>query len=291
MTITGGKIRAVVRIILFLLMVVVTYPLFWLSRRLSEEKRTTIVRAIYKVLVTMLGFKLRVYGRPVDNRPCLYVANHLSYLDIPLLGSLLKASFVSRADVAGWPLFGHMGKLQRTVWIDRKPELAVEHAKELRRRIESGDRILVFPEGTSTDGLHLLPFKSTLFEVAQPFKNADGTETQVTVQPISIVVTEMGNLPIGRHQRPLYSWYGDMTFEHHFWDMLQRAGFTLEVQFHAPVTMAQFGHRKKLAAHCEQVIAEGLSAGLAGRLSEHAKAADLQGVMVDHPLSLLSGKS
>lgn len=288
MTINAGTIRAVLRIFFFLLIVVIAYPILLISLRLSEENRTKIVRAIFKMLVALLGFKLRVYGRPVDDRPCLYVSNHLSYLDIPILGSLLKASFVSRADVAGWPLFGYYGKLQRTVWIDRKPELAVEHAKELRRRIEAGDRILVFPEGTSTDGLHLLPFKSTLFEVAQPVKNADGTETQVTVQPMSLIVTEMGNLPIGRFQRPLYSWYGDMTFEHHFWDVLQLAGFTLEVQFHAPVTMAQFGHRKKLAAHCEKVVAEGVSAGLAGRLGNYAAT---QPPMISRPIPLLGDET
>ena len=292
MTINGGTIRAGLRVTIFLLMVALAFPVFYLSRRLlSEENRTIVNRTLYKAVTALIGVKLRVYGAPVNNRPCLYVSNHLSYLDIPVLGSLLKSSFVSRADVQGWPLFGVLGKLQRTIWIDRKPELAVAHAKELRNRIEAGDRILVFPEGTSTDGLRLLPFKSTLFEVAAPFKNADGTETHVTVQPISIIVTEMGNLPIGRHQRPLYSWYGDMTFDKHFIDMLHLAGFTMEVQFHAPVTMAQFGNRKKLAAHCEKVVAEGVSAGLAGRLGEHANPSDMTGMMADKPIQLLEGQS
>jgi 1-acyl-sn-glycerol-3-phosphate acyltransferase len=276
------------RLLYFIAFLLVAFPTLFIAQRMSSAWRAGTIRGLYKILCFGLGFKLRVYGAPVTNRPCLYVSNHLSYLDIPLLGSLLQASFVSRADVENWPLIGYLGKLQNTVWIDRRPELAVQHAKELRRRIEIGDRILVFPEGTSTDGLHLLPFKSTLFEVAAPIKNTDGTETQVTVQPISIIVTEMGNLPIGRHQRPLYSWYGDMTFEHHFWDVLQRAGFTLEVQFHAPVTMAQFGNRKKLAAHCEKVVAEGVSAGLAGRLGQHANPVDMEGVMVDKPLALLT---
>lgn len=287
MTINAGIVRAVLRLLYFATFVLLSYPIIFVARRLEAETRARIIRLLYKALCFGLGFKLRVYGSPVNNRPCLYVSNHLSYLDIPLLGSLLKAGFVSRADVQHWPLIGHLGKMLNTVWIDRKPELAVQHAKELRRRIESGDRILVFPEGTSTDGLHMLPFKSTLFEVAAPFKNADGTEGHVTVQPISIIVTEMGDLPIGRFQRPLYSWYGDMTFEHHFWDVLQRAGFTLEVQFHAPVTMAQFGNRKKLAAHCEKVVADGVSAGLAGRLGQHAAATGKGDVMVDKPISLL----
>ncbi|MGE3770708.1 MAG: lysophospholipid acyltransferase family protein [Bdellovibrionales bacterium] len=268
MKIDAGKLRLAGRLAVFIVLIIIALPVHLISLRCKEDTRTAIVRGLFKVLCFCLGFKVKTIGQPSNASPCIYVCNHLSYLDIPIVGSTLKASFVSRGDVAGWPVFGYFGKLQRTIFISRKPEKAREAAVAIRERIEAGDRMLFFPEGTSGDGQRLLPIKSSLFDVARPIVRADGTEQQVIVQPISLIVTEMGNLPIGRHNRPLYSWYGDMEFVPHFMQALQMSSFTLEVQYHDPVTMAQFGSRKELAAHCERVMAEGLSRGLAGRPAE-----------------------
>jgi len=275
MTITTGKVRMVWRIAVFFILVILAIPVQLISLQFKEDTRAAIIRQMLKFVSWSLGFTIHVHGKASEANPCVYVCNHLSYLDIPIVGSTLKAAFVSRADVAGWPIFGYFGKLQRTVFIERRPELARQHANIIRSRIEAGDRLLFFPEGTSSDGMRLLPIKSSLFDVAKPIERADGTVQQVTVQPISLCVTEMGHLPIGRHQRPLYAWYGDMEFLPHFLEMLQQPGFTLEIQFHEPVTMAQFANRKELAAHCERVMAEGLSRALAGRM-------DVEPAVVSH---------
>jgi 1-acyl-sn-glycerol-3-phosphate acyltransferase len=265
MQVTGAKIRMIARLLIFLSLAIIALPIHVVSLRMNEDARAATVRWVFRVLMFCLGFTIRVHGKAVEDQPCVYVCNHVSYLDIPVLGTILKASFVSRADVGSWPLIGWFARLQRTVLIERKPELARQHATTIRARIETGDRLLFFPEGTSGDGQRLLPFKSSLFDVAKPIMRADGSEQQVTVQPISLIVTELGNLPIGRHQRPFYAWFGDMEFAPHFLEALSLPGFTIDVQLHAPVTMAQFANRKALAAHCEQVMAAGLSCGLAGR--------------------------
>ena len=266
MTITVSHVRGTLRLIGFILIILCAAPvLVFADRFLKEERRVAVVRGSYRLLPRLLGIKLVVYGKPIADRPCLYVANHLSYLDIPVLGSILKSAFISRGDVAGWPVIGWLAKQQRVMFITRRKNTAVAEAKMIRDRLEAGERLLMFPEGTSSDGQHVLPFKSTFFAVAQPV-TFQGRERQVTVQPVSMALTERGNLPIGRHQRPLYCWYGDMEFAPHFWDVLQQPGFTVEVRFHPATTLAAMDNdRKKLAHYCEETIAHGLSDGLAGR--------------------------
>lgn len=259
-----GHIRGGFRLLLFVLLLMVAGPLFVIVKQtLKEERRMAVVRGVYRLLPRILGIRIVQIGKPVNSRPCLYVANHLSYTDIPVLASILKATFVSRGDVNGWPVIGWLARQQRVLFISRRKEKSLVEVQAVRQRLEGGERILMFPEGTSSDGQRVLPFKSTFFAIANPVMY-NGIEQQVAVQPISMTPTELGGLPIGRHQRPLYCWYGDMEFAPHLWDLVQLAGFTVEVRFHTPTTLAEMGDRKKLAHYCEETIAAGLSEGLSG---------------------------
>ncbi len=263
--IRGSHLRGGLRLFAFLLIMLVATPFLFVGLYIrNEDRRAALVRFFYGILRRAIGLRLVVTGTPTEAMPAIYVSNHLSYLDIPVLGSLLKASFISRGDVAGWPVIGFLSKLQRTIFTSRSRNTAVAEAKTIRARLEAGDRLLMFPEGSSADGNHLLPFKSTFFAVAAPIiKN--GIEQQIVVQPISLTLTELGDLPIGRHQRPFYAWFGDMDFAPHFWQALQLPGFTIEVRFHAPTTLAQAGDRKALCAYCEREIMAGVDEGLSGR--------------------------
>lgn len=264
MKIRFGHLRAVVKLLGLLGVFALGSIAYLISEHLSEERRAGIVRRSTAMARRVVGIRIKVIGRPVKDSPAIYVANHLSYLDIPVLGSVLKASFISRADVGGWPVIGWFAKHQRTIFTSRTKQGAMGEAKIIRERLEAGDRLLMFPEGTSGEGLRLLPFKSTFFAAAAPIIK-DGVETQITVQPITITLTEMGGLPISRYQRPYYAWYGDMDFAPHFWEALQQAGFTIEIRFHKPTNIAEMGDRKTLCRYCETAIASGLSQGLNGR--------------------------
>lgn len=260
-----GHLRAVAKLILLVIVFALGVIAFLISERIKDEnKRAEIVRRCTAMARRVVGIRVKVIGRPVEDNPAIYIANHLSYLDIPVLGSVLSASFISRADVGSWPVIGWFAKHQRTIFTSRKKGSALNEAKIIRERLEAGDRLLMFPEGTSGEGLRTLPFKSTFLSVAAPIVK-NGVETQITVQPVTLVHTEMGGLPVSRYQRAYYAWFGDMEFAPHFWQALQMPGFTLEVRFHAPTTMAEMGDRKALCRYCEEAISRGLAEGLNGR--------------------------
>lgn len=210
----------------------------------------------------ILGLHIEVNGsRFAGCEPVLYVANHSSWLDIVVLSSVIPGSFVAKAEVRNWPIFGFLARLQRSVFIERRPNLAADHRDEISNRLGAGDKLILFPEGTSSDGNRVLPFKSALFAVAE--RPVGGMP--LTVQPVSVAYTELDHMPIGRHHRPLFTWYGDMALGGHLWRMLGLGPSTVSVTFHEPVSIAEFENRKKLADYCRKVISIGLSDALTGR--------------------------
>lgn len=211
----------------------------------------------------LIGLEVRRDGEPEVGPPALFVCNHSSYLDIVVLLTMLDACFVAKSEVAGWPLFGLLAKLVNTVFVDRKPSRSRTHHDEMRQRLAAGDRLILFPEGTSSDGNRVLPFKSTFFAVAE---HGVGGKP-VAVQPISLSYTRLNHLPIGRRERPFLAWYGDMGLVTHLWRLLRCGHAAVEVRFHRPVTIEQFGSRKALAAACHHAVAVGVSELLSGRHS------------------------
>ena len=209
----------------------------------------------------ILGIKVATYGKQSAARPALFACNHTSYLDIVVLGSLIEGSFVAKAEVRGWPLFGWLARLQRTVFVERRISRTKEQSAAMRRRLETGERLILFPEGTSSDGNRVLPFKSTFFALAEDAVRGEW----LTVQPVSIAYTKLDDMPMGRFYRPYYAWYGDMDLAAHLWTMMGLGRATVEVEYHEPVTIERFGSRKALAAHCQAAVARGVATALAGR--------------------------
>lgn len=210
----------------------------------------------------ILGLQIDLNGSRVAGAgPVLYVANHSSWLDIVVLSCIIPGSFVSKAEVKAWPIFGWLARLQRSVFIERRPNLAASHRDEISYRLSAGDKLILFPEGTSSDGNRVLPFKSALFAVAE--RHIDGRA--LTVQPVSVAYTKLDHMPLGRHLRPLFTWYGDMELGGHLWRMLGLGPSTVAITFHDPVNIDDFGNRKALADHCSRIVATGLSDSLTGR--------------------------
>ena len=205
----------------------------------------------------ILGVRVRRIGRPVAARPVLFAANHISYLDITVFGSLIAGSFIAKREVAGWPLFGWLAKLQRSVFIDRRARSTPAQRDSIARRLAAKDALILFPEATSGDGNRVLPFKSALFSVADA--------APVTVQPVSIAYTKLDGMPIGRRLRPLVAWYGAMALAPHLWRLLGLGTIEVVVEFHPPTSLAECGSRKALARHCQDAAAAGLANALSGR--------------------------
>ena len=218
-------------------------------------------RFYHRMCCRILGFRIDAKGTLSERHPTLFVVNHVSYVDITILGALIKGSFVAKSEVAKWPLFGVLAKLQRTVFIERRINSAAAQRGELTRRLAAGDDLILFPEGTSSDGNRVLPFKSALLSAAE---NAAG-DAPITVQPVSLAYVRLNGMPIGRLYRPFFAWYGDMEMAPHLWTLLGLGIVTVSVEFHAPMLASAFPSRKALAAHCYATIAEGVATALSGR--------------------------
>ena len=214
----------------------------------------------YRAVCRVAGVQLDCRGQLSDRGPTLVVANHVSYLDIAVLGALVDGNFVSRADVARWPLIGWSARLQGTVFIDRRVRGAREHLDGIAARLAHGDKLILFPEGTSSDGQRVLPFKSTLFAAAE----LTAHNLPVQVQPVSIAYTKLDGVPMGRYLRPFFAWYGDMSFWSHLWQLLSLGKATVVLVFHDSVTLADFGNRKRLSEHCHKKVSLGVAAALSG---------------------------
>jgi 1-acyl-sn-glycerol-3-phosphate acyltransferase len=209
----------------------------------------------------ILGLRIRVIGRPTCERPVLYAANHISYADITILGAIVPASFIAKTEVARWPFFGWLAKLQRSVFVDRQVRSTAAQRDAIGRRLAAGDALILFPEGTSGDGNRVLPFKTALFSAAQPWDGSAG----ITVQPVSIAYTRLDGIPIGRLYRPFFAWYGTVELAPHIWRMVGLGTVEVVVEFHPPTSLHNCGSRKALASYCYARIAGGLAGALCGR--------------------------
>ncbi len=235
------------------------------------QRQTWVIsvgKLIYRGLVKICGFRVKVIGAPCDTHPVLYVANHCSYFDIVVLGSILHANFIAKKEVASWPMIGQMAKyLAGTVFVERRARHSKTQRDEMNDRLSGRkESLILFPEGTSGDGRAVLPFKSALFSVAEM---AAGTGNDLPVQPISLAYTDLDGIPLGRGWRPHYAWYGDMELASHIWIALGIGRATVTVIFHPPVSLHHCGSRKALAEHCHGVVKRGVMAANSGRLEPY----------------------
>jgi len=234
-------------------------PTQWAWLALGCRWAETLPAFYHRWCCRMLGFRVRLIGAPTAQRPVLFAANHVSYTDITILGSLIRGSFIAKAEVAKWPFFGCLAKLQRTVFVDRQIRSAAIQRDAISERLVGGEALILFPEGTSGDGNRPLPFKTALFGAAE--KKAES----VVVQPVSLAYTRLDGIPMGRSLRPFFSWYGEVGLVPHLWSMIGLGTVEVVVQFHPPAFLADCGSRKALAGYCYARIAGGMAGALHGR--------------------------
>ncbi|QFR34073.1 1-acyl-sn-glycerol-3-phosphate acyltransferase [Ancylobacter sp. TS-1] len=244
------------------LVTLIGIPLQWLCVTLGLPARRTIPRLYHRIVLALVGVRVRMVGTPSPARPLLIVSNHVSWLDIPVLGSRLPLCFVAKSEVAGWPGIGLLARLQRTIFVDRTSRSATgKVAGEMAARMNDGDPVVLFAEGTSSDGNRVLPFRSALIGAARQSMGAEGTDG-ATIQPLAIAYVGLGGLPAGRARRPLLAWYGDMDLAPHLMAVLRRGGVDVELHFGAPLPP---GGRKAATLEAERAVRAMLAAALTGR--------------------------
>jgi 1-acyl-sn-glycerol-3-phosphate acyltransferase len=228
-------------LVLLLLLRLIERPVFGLRRPLTPR----ITRFVCRNALRMMGLRLTVAGTPMTERGAV-VANHASWLDIFVLNATDCLYFVAKAEVARWIGIGWLARATGTVFIARRGTEAKAQERLFRERLQAGHRLMFFPEGTSTDGQRILPFKSTLFAAFL----ADGLKDNLHVQPVTVTY----RAPDGSDPR-LYAWWGDMEFAGHMARvMAQSPQGSVEVTYHPPLRVADFPDRKQLAATAEAAV-------------------------------------
>ena len=248
-----SPLRAGVNLSLFVVLVGALVGPYALLLAAAPRKRHLVASLFFKGCAQLTGLRLKVRGK-AGKDVALFAANHSSYLDIPVLGAVTSGGvFVAKSEVADWPLFGFLARLSRTVFISRNGSDAAQQRTLLATRMNKGASLILFPEGTSTDGSHVKRFKSSLFAALE-----DVTR-EAWVQPVSIVYARHKNgEALCRGERENYTWFGDMTLAPHLLNVFGVKGCVVEVIFHEPLKAQDFTDRKHLAATCESVVSNGL---------------------------------
>ncbi len=202
----------------------------------------------HKVLTqAILGMRIETRGTMSTSVPTLFLSNHLSYLDTITLASIIPTDFVAKAEVADWPIFGYLTKLQGTVFIDRNNKRgATEQAEAIINVMREEKNIMLFPEGTSTDGSDVKPFKSGLLQSFMNVKDLD-----LVIQPVSIACFGSNGI------QNRYAWYGDMTLMPHLWTVFETSGLHVVVTFHEAFKASRFTDRKQLAEFAHSQVKNG----------------------------------
>ena len=259
-------LRAYGIVAVFLVVTILGIPYQSAALRFGWKSARRFPNQYHRFMAKLFGIRIATIGTPVMGEGVLIVANHTSWLDIVIFSAVAQLSFVAKAEVATWPFFSTLAKLQRTVFVERTRRTATGEARDqIRERLLAGDTLVLFPEGTSSDGNCVLPFKSALMGAVEA-RVADGRggTRAVKVQPVSTAYVGLYGMPMGRENRPLFAWYGDMELVPHLWEALKTGPIDVVVEFHPPLDVDAVGGRKALAGKAEAMIRRGQARALAG---------------------------
>jgi len=210
----------------------------------------------------ILGVRIHRDGRLTEKRPLLIVANHVSWLDIVVLGTIRPLSFVAKSDMEDWPFFGTLAKLQRTVFIRREERrTAGQQANMIAERMTAREIVVLFPEGTTTDGNALSPFKTPLFEAAKLALKESPVET-AAVQPCAIQYSHLHGLTIGRADRTHVAWPGEIGLGESLLDIAAAGALDVTVHVGEPIELTEQSNRKKVALQAVDALREMLRPNL-----------------------------
>lgn len=268
-----GRVRFFATAILAALALALLLPFHLLNVRLNRRSSMAVARLWQRFVCFLIGIRVTVTGAPARARPLLLLSNHTSWLDIPILASVAPVSFIAKSEVAGWPLVGFLARAQRSVFVDRRRRQAAgEQAGEVAGRLSQGDIMVLFAEGTSSDGNHVLPFRSALVGAAQ-LAIPDGGAA--TVQPVAIAYQRLLGMPLGRQHRPLVAWYGGTDLLPHLKRVLSDGGIDVHVVFGPPRRLSARDDRKAVTQDAGDLVRRLVVAINTGRpVSEVLEGAD-----------------
>ncbi len=236
-----GEVRVLLRVVSCLIWTVICGVPQALFIWLPGKPKVWLPRLYWSGCCWCLGLRVRVTGAPVVRGvPVIFIGNHTSWLDIPVLGSRLSACFIAKGEVGQWPIISIVSRLGRTVFVSRKVATAARENADIRRRLSDGDSLVLFPEGTTSDGTRVLPFRSAFLAVAE-------SNLPHMLQPVTVVYDQLDFLPVRREDRALFAWFGDMDLASHFRRIARHRGLRATIVLHPPIDPKEGLGRKQLA--------------------------------------------
>ena len=215
----------------------------------------------HKLLIWLLSVRIELEGEINISNDCnLYISNHLSYLDIPILGSIYPVRFVAKSEVENWPLFGFLAKLGRTIFISRNRSDSLYQKNNILKSLSSDEKIFIFPEGTTSDGNRVLDFKSS------SFSSVEGQN--FIIQPIVIVYSDLNGIPINRWLRPVIAWYGDMDLKPHLLKLARLRSIKVKLIYLDVINTKNFCDRKGVSNYLENKIKKVYSSAISKKLAK-----------------------
>ena len=205
----------------------------------SKKTSQKIVQTFHKLVLWLVNISVEVIGeRNLSNEPTLYVSNHLSYLDIPVLGSIINGRFIAKNEISDWPIIGLLSKVGNTIFINRNLRFLKKNKSIIYDYISEGNNVILFPEGTTSDGIRVLRFKSSLFTSL--------AQKDILIQPIVIKYKSINGMPFNRWLKPIIAWYGDMDLKPHLINILKLFSIKTKIILLPPLNGKNYTNRKDM---------------------------------------------
>jgi lyso-ornithine lipid O-acyltransferase len=253
------RVKRNVRLFLSILAIVVLtlalLPFQCMAVWMKWPVRRRIPTLYHRLVCRILDVRMTMVGRRAEAQPLLIVANHTSWLDISIITAAAPVVFVAKREVASWPVFGFLARLQRSVFVDRaRRQKTRDVNSEIARRLAGGDAVLLFAEGTSSDGNRVLAFRTALIGSARDAVAEAGHVGRVWIQPLSIAYTAMLGLPLGRQNRGAVAWYGAASLLPHLRHLVANGAIDVTVSWGDPVPYDETSDRKIVARRLEYAV-------------------------------------
>lgn len=248
-------IRAISVIVVLVAVALLLLP-FQLAGILLNNRLQRIVPILFhRTACALIGVQINQIGERTRETPVLILSNHASWLDIIVLGAVAPVVFVAKSEVANWPVFGWLAKLQRTIFVERERRHKTgDAARAMGDRLLGGDVVVLFPEGTSSDGIRILPFRSALIGAVHHTIGDQTHHDRVTVQPVSIAYVRYGGVPVGRALRDKVAWYGETELIPHLMNVLSSGAVDVTVSWGDAVGYGMNADRKQIARDAEAAV-------------------------------------
>nr|WP_255536412.1 lysophospholipid acyltransferase family protein [Pacificimonas pallii] len=235
-----------------LLIAALLVPFAWIMRKILPDRQPWLTKPFHRLVCWACGITVKSHGRRARGT-VLYLANHISWADIPTLGCLIRARFVAKSEMSDDPFLDFFCDLQRTIYVERGDRRsAVRQAGEITAALRSGDSLILFPEGTTSDLRRPLPFKSSLLVGL-----AESGLRDVRIQPVSIAYTRVRSMPVFRGRFPQVAWLGHFGIADSVRQFLRLRAVRVDVTFHESLDPEAFEDRKHLTRAVADEIARG----------------------------------